>query len=300
MGCRWMMRLVYLTETDFSEHDSENKNIKQEDIMSTTITAFLILLVVALVISSVGFYKFVYFISIGYGFAITGLGITMLILFHDVLSLPTIAACVLFIIYGCRLGGYLLIREMKSAAYRDTMKREIKDGSDMKFPVKVIIWVSCALLYVLEVSPMFFRLQNGGETDGATVAGILIMVCGILLEALADVQKSKAKAKNPKRFCDKGLYKMVRCPNYLGEILFWTGVLVSGVTSLNGIWQWLSALAGYVCIVYIMFGGARRLEIRQNKNYGSDPEYMAYVKKTPILLPLIPLYSVEKYKWLIG
>ena len=49
-----------------------------------------------------------------------------------------------------------------------------------------------------------------------------------------------------------------------------------------------------------MFGGARRLEIRQNKYYGSDPEYQAYVKKTPILLPFIPLYSVEKYKWLVA
>lgn len=45
---------------------------------------------------------------------------------------------------------------------------------------------------------------------------------------------------------------------------------------------------------------ARRLELRQNKNYGSDPEYQAYVKRVPILLPLIPLYSVEKYKFLIA
>jgi hypothetical protein len=47
-----------------------------------------------------------------------------------------------------------------------------------------------------------------------------------------------------------------------------------------------------------MFSGARRLELRQNENYGNDPEYQAYVKKTPILLPCVPLYSVVKYKWL--
>ena len=49
-----------------------------------------------------------------------------------------------------------------------------------------------------------------------------------------------------------------------------------------------------------MFSGARRLEIRQNKNYGRDPEYQAYVKSVPILLPFVPLYSVEKYKWLVA
>jgi len=30
---------------------------------------------------------------------------------------------------------------------------------------------------------------------------------------------------------------------------------------------------------------------------GIDPEYQAYVKKTPILIPLLPI-SVAKYEWL--
>ena len=77
-------------------------------------------------------------------------------------------------------------------------------------------------------------------------------------------------------------------------------MLVSGITTFNGVWQWAAAIAGWVCIVYIMFGGARRLEIRQNKNYGADPEYQAYVKSVPIILPLVPLYSVEKYTFLKG
>ena len=59
-------------------------------------------------------------------------------------------------------------------------------------------------------------------------------------------------------------------------------------------------LIGYISIIFVMFSGARRLEIRQNKNYGSDPEYQKYVKSVPILVPFIPLYSVEKYKWLVA
>ena len=180
------------------------------------------------------------------------------------------------------------------------MKKEIKDGSTISIGVKICIWTSCALLYALQVSPVFFRLENRAGTSVVCIVGVVIMACGIILESLADAQKSKSKAKNPNRFCDTGLYKIVRCPNYLGEVVFWTGVFVSSVDCLNGIWQWLGAIFGYVCIVYIMFGGARRLEIRQNKNYGADKEYQEYVKKTPILIPLVPLYSVEKYKWLVG
>lgn len=261
---------------------------------------FGILVGIALIVSSVGFYKYVYFISLGYGFSIAAFGIAMPILLKDQLSIGTIIASALFFIYGCRLGGYLLIREIKSASYRDTMKREIKDGSSMKMIAKVSIWISCALLYATQVSPVLFRLENAAGTDTFMIVGAIIMACGIILESMADLQKSKQKAKNPRRFCDQGLYKIVRCPNYLGEVLFWKGVFVSGVNVLQGALQWTAAIIGYVCIVYIMFGGARRLEIRQNKNYGADPEYQKYVSTTPILLPLVPLYSVEKYKWLVG
>ncbi len=262
--------------------------------------SFLVLVVISLVVSSIGFYKYVYFISLGYGFSVAAMGAAMLVQAYGSLTPGTAALCLLFIFYGCRLGGYLLVREIKSASYRSTMKKEIKDGKSMKLIAKFSIWVSCALLYALQVSPVFFRLQNGGGTDVWCLAGAGIMACGVGLEALADWQKSKAKRENPRRFCDRGLYRIVRCPNYLGEVLFWTGVLVSGANMLSGVWQWAAGLIGYVCIVYIMFGGARRLELRQNRNYGEDPEYQAYVKKTPILLPLVPLYSVAKYKWLVG
>jgi steroid 5-alpha reductase family enzyme len=99
---------------------------------------------------------------------------------------------------------------------------------------------------------------------------------------------------------DTGLYKFVRCPNYLGELIFWTGVLITGFGALSGIGQWALALLGYLGIVFVMFSGARRLEIRQNKNYGADPVYQNYVRTVPIMIPFIPLYSVEKYKWLVA
>lgn len=261
---------------------------------------FLIIFLVAMAISAIGFKKFVWFISLGYGFSIAGIGVAMLIIFAKSLSPVTAIMCALFIVYGCRLGGYLMIREMKSKSYQSTMKNEIKDGSDMKFVLKILVWAVCALLYCCEISPVFFRLQNGDKADAAAIVGLVITACGILLESASDLTKNNFKKKNPHRFCDVGLFKIVRCPNYFGEVLTWTGVFVSGVTTLHGFWQWAAAIFGWVCIVYIMFGGARRLEIRQNKNYGDNPEYQEYVKKTPILIPLVPLYSVAKYKWLVG
>ena len=257
------------------------------------------LFVAAMAISSIGFKNYVWFISLGYGFSIAGEGILMLILFGKQLSIGTIICCALFIIYGLRLGGFLAIRELGGSSYKKNMKGEIKDGKTVPFFVKISIWVTCAVLYVTQVSGVFYRLTNKIDDNPLVYIGAGVMLLGVVLESLADIQKSRAKKVNPRRFVDTGLYRIVRCPNYLGEMIFWTGVFLSGIGAVKN-WQWVIVAIGYIGIIYVMFSGARRLEIRQNKNYGNDPEYQKYVKKVPILLPIIPLYSVEKFKWLVA
>ena len=224
----------------------------------------------------------------------------MLFMLKSSLTWGTGLQCLLFIAYGIRLGGYLLIREMKSPAYKKVLNPEMTRSKQMGMVPKVSIWISCALLYTLEVCPVFFRLQNGDGTNAAVMAGLIIMALGICLEIAADMQKSAAKKTNPYRFVDTGLYRIVRCPNYLGELILWVGVLISGIGSLHGILQWGAAALGFILIVFIMFSGARRLEIRQDRNYGEDPDYQKYVKTVPILIPFIPLYSVKKYTFLVA
>lgn len=71
----------------------------------------LILLALSFAVSSLGWIYFIYFFSIGYGFAISALSVASVIIFRDVISLPiAILAAVLFI-YGIRLGLFLLLRE---------------------------------------------------------------------------------------------------------------------------------------------------------------------------------------------
>ena len=261
---------------------------------------FLVMFVVALVFSSIGFKKYVWFISIGYGFAVAAIGAALLVAGCGQLSAGMVCACVLFIVYGLRLGGYLAFRELKSASYNSKMKTEIKSGDGMSIFAKCAIWISAALLYACETSPVIFRLANGAGTDALLVVGMIVSVVGLIVESVADLQKNAAKRVNPRRFVDTGLFRIVRCPNYFGEMLFWTGVIVGGITVYDGPLQWIVALLGYLGIIYVMFGGARRLEMRQNRSYGDDPEYRRYVAMTPIMIPLVPLYSVEKHKWLVA
>ena len=261
-----------------------------------------ILLIVCAVLCAVGFYKFVYFLSIGYGFAVAGGGIAILIMYCiNPTNTPVwimLVQTALFIAYGVRLSGFLLVREFKNATFKKTevAKDTLAKNGEKKMPIFVLatIWICVAVLYVAQVSPMLFRYVNESSDIVLPIIGFVISIFGLVLEAIADKQKSAQKKLNPNRVATKGLYKMCRCPNYLGEILFWTGVFVSGVTAYTGVGQWITAILAYVCIVFIMFNGAQRLEKRQMARYGNDPEYNEYANKTPIIIPLLPIYHLNK------
>ena len=257
-----------------------------------------ILAIVCAVLSAVGFYKFVYFLSIGYGFAVAGGGIAIFVM---ALVNPTDAPiwilliqAALFVAYGVRLSGFLLVREIKSASYKKTFQEVSGDGKKMPFFVLFTIWVSVTVLYVAQVSPMLFRYDNGASDLVLPLIGIVISILGLVLESVADNQKSAQKKVRPDMVATEGLYKLCRCPNYLGEIIFWTGVFIAGITAYATVGQWITAILAYVCIVYIMFNGAQRLEKRQMGRYGDNEEYNAYADKTPIIIPLLPIYHLNK------
>ena len=253
----------------------------------------------SLLVCLCGFKKFVYFMSIGYGFSVAVIGAAMAVM--GILGVYPAGIAhylqfALFVAYGFRLSGFLLLRELKSAAYRKTFQEVA--GNDSKIPlfVKVVMWLTMGVLYVSQTSGVAFRLFNGCETSLVQWTGIAISAFGIGLEAIADRQKSAQKEKRPDMVATEQLYTIVRCPNYFGEILFWTGVTVSCLDILQGAGQWITVLVAYILIVYIMFNGAQRLEKRQMARYGSNAEYKAYVEKTPIIIPLLPIYHLNKQK----
>ena len=259
------------------------------------------LLALAFAVSAIGWVYFIYFFSIGYGFAISALSVASVIIFRDVITWPALLFCAVMFVYGIRLGVFLLLREKRSASYKKILYQP-ENTTKKPFFVMMMIWISCALLYVGQMSPVAFYLGN--LRDGVMVhegwmwAGAVVAAIGVAIEIIADAQKSAAKKVNANRFVDTGIYRMVRCPNYFGEVLMWTGSFIICFGACCTLWQWIIAVLGYIGIVYVMFSGARRLELRQTETYGKDPEFQAYIKKTPLLIPFLPIYSVAKHTWL--
>lgn len=259
------------------------------------------LLAISFAVSAVGWVYFIYFFSIGYGLAISALAVATAVIFRDVMTLPVAILMGVLFIYGIRLALYLLLRERRSASYKRILYQPENTTKKPLFAM-FMIWISCALLYIGQMSPAtfyLFNLSEGLEVNQAWAwAGAIVAALGVIIEMVADAQKSAAKKINASRFVDTGLYRLVRCPNYFGEVLMWTGSFIICFGSCCTVGQWVIAALGYIGIVYVMFSGARRLELRQIETYGSDPEFQKYIKKTPLILPFVPIYSVAKYKWL--
>ena len=255
---------------------------------------FAILFAVSLLFCCIGFKRFVWFMSVGYGLSAAGIGLALFVLtlVKGESSAIYLIECVLLMVYGVRLGGFLLARELKNKSYQKKMDEL---GMNTKTPIFVsaFMWLFCGFLYICQTAPACYRLINGfaSKPNAWAYVGALVSVLGIVLEASSDKQKSAQKAKNPGMPAMEGLFRLCRCPNYFGEILFWTGVFLSGIGAVQGA-QWIIAVTGYIAIVFIMFSGAKRLEKRHIKNYGAKPEYNAYADKTPIIIPFLPLYHM--------
>ena len=252
---------------------------------------------VAAVGCCMGFKEFVWFMSVGYGFAVMCIGIFHLVfgLIMHTLTPATAVLSVLFVIYGYRLGGYILKRELTNKAYRKTLE---STGSTkaMPIPVSLSMWIYSMLMYTAQTSAVTYRIMNRASDNIFAWIGIVIMVLAILGEATADKQKSAAKKINPKRFCDTGLYCYVRCPNYFSEILFWVGVTVSGIGAVQGK-QYIIVIIALLLITYVMYNSAQRLELRHEKSYGLDPEYQKYSDTVPLLFPFTSQYhSMKVYR----
>ncbi|MBJ3784295.1 DUF1295 domain-containing protein [Devosia sediminis] len=258
-------------------------------------------LVLTLLVSALGFIRTDYFVSLGYGFSIALLAVAFPLAYQPQLDLFTLAQSGLLLAYGLRLSSHLIARERQPSFARE-LEASKERSRHIKGGLKLVIWVSVAALYVAMYAPALISLS--ARADGADLSslpwGLSVAALGLALEALADWQKTQFKKAYPQRFCDTGLFSMVRCPNYFGEMVFWLGIFVSGLSAYASLLDWALALAGLICIQLIMLGSARRLEFKQAERYGDDAEFRGYERRVPILLPLVPLYSLKNLKVYLG
>ncbi|EME30990.1 oxidoreductase, acting on the CH-CH group of donors [Galdieria sulphuraria] len=130
--------------------------------------------------------------------------------------------------------------------------------------------------------------------------GYTIFAIGFLCETIADFQKQYFKQRNPERWCDWGLWRYSRHPNYFGELLVWYGIYSLAWNGLTTFHRFI-ALSSPLLITWLLItvSGIPLLEKSADSKYGSLLEYQLYKKRTSILIPLPP-QIVERWNRWIG
>lgn len=202
---------------------------------------------------------------------------------------PTIRQTIvsyIVIAWGIRLSGFLF--------YRILVISEDKRFDDLRDDwIKFLGFWIFQMLWVWIVSlPLTFLNSAPGDAplNAGDFIGFILSISGIVIEFFADQTKMtfKQNADNNGKWCNVGIWKFSRHPNYFGELIMWWGVFMSCAQMFpNHLWAYITILSPLFTHA-ILFGlsGLPLLESGSNKRYGTRPEYMIYREETSILIPL--------------
>jgi len=194
------------------------------------------------------------------------------------------AACAAVAAWAVRLGWFLVSR----------IRRDGKDGrfDALKTdPARFLVpWSLQALWCAVCMLPVVGLVAHGGG-EGAVAAldvvGFSMWTVGFGLEVVADAQKRRHR-EAVGGFISTGLWAWCQHPNYLGEILLWTGLFVVGSGIFEGA-QWLSVASPVLVILLLTrVSGIPLIDARAEVRFGDDPAWRAYRARTPLLVPRPP------------
>ena len=122
-----------------------------------------------------------------------------------------------------------------------------------------------------------------GWLDGLAVA---VTCMGIFFETVGDKQLHDFVhgPKKPGETLNTGLWRYTRHPNYFGEVSFWWGMGLFGVSAAPDAWLW--CLAGAVAMTLLFTFVS--LPLMEKRSLERRPGYAEVIERTSILIPWFP------------
>lgn len=214
---------------------------------------------------------------------ITYIAVTvMAVLLSSPLDLRSAIVAGMVMFWSIRLASFLFMRI--SRAGKDSRFDKIKNQ-----PLRFFLAWTLQGLWVLLTAACALVVITGGNREALGIVGyvgIAVWIIGILIEIVADQQKSafRANPANKGRFINTGLWAWSRHPNYFGEIVLWTGMAIIAVPVLEG-WQWATLISPvFVFFLLTKVSGVPMLEQAADKRWGGQDDYEAYKQNTPVLV----------------
>ncbi|MCU0374804.1 MAG: DUF1295 domain-containing protein [Chitinophagaceae bacterium] len=191
--------------------------------------------------------------------------------------------CLLVVLWGLRLSGYLALRNLQKAEDFRYKKWREEWGHTFWWRSLLQVFLLQGFFLYLIALPLAYAALDGSTLklvdsilDPFTIGGTLLWAIGFGWQAVADAQLYRfQKNRQPGQILTTGLWALSRHPNYFGEILMWWGIWV---ISLEW-WTIISPIT--ITWLLVRVSGVPMLEAK----YRNNTAYAAYVKRTPALLP---------------
>lgn len=182
--------------------------------------------------------------------------------------------------WALRLGLFLTWRVF-SETRGDSRFDDFKSG-----PAFLLPWAMQAVWVTLVGAPVYLsnlKSAGAGDVTPLQLSGLVTAAAGLVLEAAADAQKTLAKRAAPAAPVTDGLFAVVRYPNYLGEVAFWSGLAVAAYDRDDATGSAVSAVSPALTYLLLRFvSGVPMSEARRK----STPAYVRYRNRTPAILPI--------------
>jgi steroid 5-alpha reductase family enzyme len=208
--------------------------------------------------------------------------IVVAVLLSSALDLRSAIVAGMVLFWSIRLASFLFLRI--SRAGKDSRFDDIKNR-----PPRFFLAWTLQGLWVLLTAACALAVITGGNREPLGVigyVGIGVWTIGILIEIVADQQKSafRADPANQGKFIDTGLWAWSRHPNYFGEIVLWTGMAIIAIPVLEG-WQWATLISPvFVAFLLTKVSGVPMLEKAADERWGGQEDYEEYKRNTPVLV----------------
>jgi steroid 5-alpha reductase family enzyme len=187
------------------------------------------------------------------------------------------------VVWAARLGTFLFGRVRRAG--KDSRFDELKPSFPRFLLVWTLqgLWITCTLAAALAAMTSLTRPGFGVPA----AIGAVVWVTGFAFEVVADSQKKRFRSDpaNRGRFIRSGLWSRSRHPNYFGEIVLWTGAAIVALPALRGAALVTLISPVFVALLLTKISGIPLLEKQSDERWGADPDYEAYKRSTPVLVP---------------
>ena len=227
------------------------------------------------------FFKSDIFFDLVGSFSFLSIGIASLLLLPDI-DANQILIFFLLVFWSLRLGPFLFLRRI-GAGNDERLSEYFKSPISLYF-----LWCMNSLWVFFTSLSMIIIFSSKTPYDFGLLQwlGLIIWVFGYIIEVISDSQKNKFNKTNKGKFINIGLWKYIRHPNYLGEIIIWFGIFVISLNYIGSFSSMLSILSPiFVYILLRYLSGVPQLEKRGDQKWGHLKEYVKYKEKTGIIFP---------------